>query len=147
MIEIVINYDSMEEMFKVYEPSTDTLIITKNLTEALVNLSSFLSTSGIIDGDILTSTEITYHIDSQTMKSMIESNVSLIKRLSTSPSGFLISSQKFGGSNTSLNNKSRSSYSGSDFNKGKFGKKSFGFNGKSSFKSSERRFGNKEKKN
>lgn len=147
MVEVVINYDITEETFKIYESSTDTLIISKNLTEALVNLSNFLSSSGIIDGDILTSSDIMYHLDSQTMKNMIESNVNLMKRLSTAPSGFLISSQRFGGSsNISLNNKSRSS-TVSDFNRGKFGKKSLGFSGKSSFKSSERKFGNKEKKN
>lgn len=146
MINIVINYDTSEDMFKVYEESSDTLIITKNLTEALVNLSSFLSTSGMISGDILSSSDIIYHIDSQTMKNMIESNVSLMKRLNSAPSGFLISSQRFGG-NTNVNLSRSKSGTSSDFNKGKFGKRSLGFSGKSSFKSSEKKFGNKEKKN
>lgn len=90
MVEIVINYVSEKQQFKVYEPTTDTLIVSSSLTEALVNLSNFLVQSGLIQGDILSYPDISYHLDSYTVKAMVESNVNLLKRLQTAPSGFMI---------------------------------------------------------
>ena len=42
MIEIVINYDESRKEYKIYEPSTDTLMVSSNLTEALTILNKFL---------------------------------------------------------------------------------------------------------
>lgn len=135
MIDIVIEYHKDTESFKLYEPTTDTLIVSSNLTEALVNLSTFLDTSGLGNGDILVSDNINYHIDSATMKAMIESNVNLMKKLNSGPSGFTRSSQKFGGGSTNnilaSSRQRRESKKSSDFSKGSSFKKSmrkFGFN-------------------
>lgn len=141
MVEIVINYDQSTQNFKVYEPTTDTILVSTNLAEALVNLSKFLSESGLIEGDILSYTSISYHIDSFTLQAMVESNVNLLKRLSTAPSGFMISSQRFG---TSLNQSSISKKESGfkDSGSKKFGHKSSGFSGKNGFKSASKKFGN-----
>lgn len=141
MVEIVINYDKEKDEFKVYEPTTDTILISKSLSEALLNLSNFLSSSGLIDGDILSYPDISYHLDSYTVKQMIESNVNLLKRLNTAPSGFMISSQRFGGSSISS---SKDNSNNSTFGKKKFGGMSSGFSGKSGFKKSNKKFGNQD---
>lgn len=149
MVEVVINYDQSTQEYKIYEPTTDTLLISSNLTEAFVNLSVFLTSAGLIHGDILNYPEISYHFDSHTVKSMIESNVNLLKRLQTAPSGFMISSQKFGGSTTSpiKPKKQESGFDSNGFNKSyqadrRFsGKKSSSFSGKSGFKTSNKKFG------
>lgn len=98
MIDVVINYDKTSQEYKVYEPSTDTLLITTNLGESFSRLSEFLKSNNMISNDILTSDDITYHIDSATFFALIESNINLLKRLNSAPSGFTISTQKFGGS-------------------------------------------------
>lgn len=148
MIEILINYLPDKQSYGVYEPTTETLLVSSNLSEALVSLSSFLKDSGMITSDILGCSEISYHLDSHTMKSIIESNVNLMKRLSNAPSGFMISSQRFGSSLTQ-NSNSKENRSG-DFDKTKkFGNSSFGgkrnnfssFSGDSNFKSSYKKFG------
>lgn len=100
MIEIVINYDESRKEYKIYEPSTDTLMVSSNLTEALTILNKFLLDSGLSKVDILECPDISYHIDSPTMRSIVEGNIKLIKRLRTAPSGFAMSSQRFGGSST-----------------------------------------------
>ena len=100
MIEIVINYDEDRKEYKIYEPSTDTLMVSSNLTEALTILNKFLIDSGLSKVDILECPDISYHIDSPTMRSIVEGNIKLIKRLRTAPSGFAMSSQRFGGSGT-----------------------------------------------
>ena len=97
MIEIVINYDDSRKEYKIYEPSTDTLMVSSNLTEALTILNKFLLDSGLSKTDILECPDISYHIDSSTMRSIVEGNIKLIKRLRTAPSGFAMSSQRFGG--------------------------------------------------
>jgi hypothetical protein len=98
MIEIVINHDPSRHEYKIYEPTTDTLMASSNLTEALCMLNKFIESSGLSNvGNILDCPDISYHIDSATMKAMIESNISLLNRLRTAPSGFAASSQKFGG--------------------------------------------------
>lgn len=152
MIEVLINYLPDKECYGVYEPSTDTLMVASNLSEALVSLSTFLKDSGMIDKDILSSNDISYHLDSHSMKGIVESNVNLLKRLSNAPSGFMISSQRFGSSLTSTQNKKDNcGTTESGFGNNKFGNKSFGgkksgfssFSGsnKSGFKSSMSKFG------
>ena len=98
MIEIVIKYDPSRSEYKIYEPTTDTLMASSNLTGALCMLNKFINSSGLSSvSNILDCPDISYHIDSATMKAMIESNLSLLNRLRTAPSGFAMSSQKFGG--------------------------------------------------
>ena len=41
-MDIVINYDSQTKEYKIYEPTTNSMIISMNLTEGLVNLNLFL---------------------------------------------------------------------------------------------------------
>ena len=148
MIEIVINYDSGKEEFRVYEPTTDTILISKTVTEALVNLSTFLSISGMIQGDILNNSDISYHLDSETMRQMIASNVNLLKRLKTAPSGFTLSSQRFGTTTTQTlpsknNNSGFSSQNNRDRDKRKYKFSNNNFSGKNGFSASMRKFGSK----
>lgn len=150
MVQIVINYDPETTSYKIWEPTTQNLILTQDLTEALVTLSMFLQSKGLITGDILGTEEISYHLDSHTMKSIIESNVKLLKRLQNAPTGFQKSSQRFGVSNIS-------SSSGKSFkeNKGKWNggesKRKFGgkgksqFEGASGFRNSNKKFYGKNK--
>ena len=97
-MDIVINYDPGTKEYKIYEPTTDSMIVSMNLTEGLVNLNLFLKTSGLIseDSDILLSKDIGYHLDSETFIAMIQSNIELLKRLQNSPSEFKKSAGKFG---------------------------------------------------
>lgn len=142
MVEVVINYDTNKDEFKVYEPTTDTILVSKNLTEALVNLSNFLVSSNLIKEDILNCPDISYHFDSETMKRMIESNVNLMKRLKTAPSGFAISSQRFG---TTLTNQSQSNsskgYNNKESEKRKYKFSNNNFTGKNGFSSAMKKFG------
>ena len=94
MIEIVINYDPQKQYFKIYEPSTDSLMVSANLAEALCILNKFLKDSGLSNEDILNSSNISYHIDSYTIRGIIEGNLKLIKRLNQAPSGFQTATQK-----------------------------------------------------
>lgn len=149
MIEVLINYIPDKKCFGVYEQSTDTLLYSESLSEALVSLSAFLKDSGLITEDILGCNNISYHMDSYTVKAMVESNVNLMKRLSNAPSGFMISSQRFGSTITQNNKKDNSR----DFKtQSKFGRSSLGgkkgknfsnssFSGNSNFKSSFKKFG------
>jgi hypothetical protein len=102
MVEIVIKFDPDKEMFNVYEPTSDTLLITNSLSESLLKLNDFLKSEKFIKDDLLNTAEVSYHIDSYTMSTMIRSNANLLKRLSTANSGFTVSTQKFG-SNKSNN--------------------------------------------
>lgn len=97
-MDIVINYDSQTKEYKIYEPTTNSMIISMNLTEGLVNLNLFLKSSGLIleESDILLSKDIEYHLDSETFIAMIQSNVDLLKRLQSGPSEFKKSAGKFG---------------------------------------------------
>lgn len=141
MVELVINYSKEKQTFLIYEPTTDTLIASTNLTEALVNVSSFLTKEGLITGNILDYPDISYHIDSMTMKAMVDSNVALLKRLNTAPSGFQISTQRFGGSN--LPTKKEKDWKASKKTKQGFGKSSSTFS-RSNFNSSYRKFGERK---
>lgn len=146
MIQIVINYDQGSSNYKVYEPTTQNLILTQDLTEALVTLSLFLQSNGMIAGDILSAEDITYYLDSHTMKAIIESNVKLMKRLRTAPSAFQSSSQKFGGSSSSGGKKGNFKNSnkwGVDSAKKFSSKKSSTFQGATGFKNANKKFGNK----
>lgn len=97
-MDIVINYDPSTKEYKIYEPTTNSMIVSMNLTEGLVNLNLFLKSSGLIseDSDILLSKNIGYHLDSETFIAIIQSNVDLLKRLQSGPSEFKKSANKFG---------------------------------------------------
>lgn len=138
MIEIVIKFDPVKKDYMVYEPSTETLMVTTNLTEALLNLNKFLIESGMIQTDILECQNISYHIDSQTMKSIIEGNLQLIKRLRNAPSGFMISSQRFGAKTTG------NSTSGQNEDKKKNKSRGGGLSGAKGFMDAYKKFGNKK---
>lgn len=145
MIEIVVNYDKNRKLFIVYEPTTETLFLTASLGESFLKLSQFLKEQGMIESDILQTDNISYHIDSATFIAMVESNANLLKRLSQAPSGFTISSQRFGVNPSSGNN----SFGTNNIQKGSstsgFGtskkKKSTGTFSKSGFKNSNKKFG------
>lgn len=134
MIELAIEHDDQKGLYKIYEPSTDTLVASANLTEALVNISKFLTNSGMIKGSILDYPEISYHIDSTTMRAIIESNITLMKRLNTAPSGFTTAAQHFGGSTMQSNGSS------SNKKKAEFGRRGSTFSN-SGFKKSYKKFG------
>lgn len=143
MIQIVINYSPAEQSYKIYEPTTQNLILSTVLSEGLVLLSKFLQEQGMIEGDILTTTEeISYHLDSASLGAMIKSNVDLLKRLKSAPSGFQTASQRFGGSLSGSAKK--------DPGEGNYkadGKKKYrgsgGFSGATGFQSAYKKFGNK----
>ena len=103
MVEIVIKFDPDKEMFNVYEPTSDTLLVTSSLSESLLKLNEFLKSEKLVKDDILNTADVSYHIDSYTMSTMIRSNANLLKRLSTASSGFTVSTQRFGSSKS--NNK------------------------------------------
>lgn len=140
-MDIVINYDSQLDRFKIYEVSTDTVLISTSLTEGLINLSQFLRSKGLIgiDKDLF-DCGIVYHLDTQTMIQMVKSNVDLLKRLKTGISEFKNSSNKFGGSSGNSKvgqfGKGSKNFSNSEFSKQK-----------SSFGKSASKFGNIIKKN
>ena len=139
MIDVVIGYDKEEQVYKVYEPSTDTLLVTTSLGESFIKLSEFLKSKGMIMGDLLGDDSVRYHIDSATLLAMVESNANLLKRLNQAPSGFMISGQRFGQSTTSS----------SSSNKGGQKKQKFGGTGgtfsKSKFNESYKKFGDKRR--
>ena len=152
MINVVINYDSQTKEYRLYEPTTDTIIITSNLSETFIKLSEFLVSSGMITGDLLNTDQVTYHLDSGTLISMVESNVNLLKRLmQQAPSVFASASQKFKGGascggllpsqvaaqKTFNNNNNNSRKSTTDSFRG-----SSGVFSKSSFKNTKKKFGN-----
>lgn len=137
MIEIVINFDSSRNEYKIYEPTTDTLMASSNLTEALCLLNKFIESSGLSSiPNILECPNISYHLDSATMKAMIESNIALIKRLQTAPSGFTQSNRKFGGQ-TVVQQKPKDNFQKSNKNKTSM---SYGFSGADGFRKSFKKF-------
>jgi len=152
MIEIVINYNKDRREFNLYEPTTDTLLITSSLGETFIKLNEFLQSQGMITTDILGSTDIMYHIDSLTFLALVESNAGLIKQLNNAPSGFMISSQRFGMSNTMSTSpkqqaqglqqgKGNSNYYDGKKKRGKTERGSSGFFSNSSFRGSYKKFG------
>ena len=137
MIEIVINYDPQRKEFKAYEASTDTLFITTSLGETFLKLEETLKSKGLVES-LLTSCDITYHIDSYVLLGLVENNVNLLKRLNQAPSGFSISQNRFGGSSTPSNNSGGKSSSSKKF------AKSSSYFSKSTFNDSYKKFGNKK---
>lgn len=131
MIEVVINYDKTKKEYRIYESSTETLMISANLTEGLVTLNDFLRNHYLIKDDILKEKNITYHLDGTTMIEIVMSNVNLLNQLKKmAPSSFQISSSKFGTTKTSApvpgfnpNESKLASSAGRGFGKGSFGGK------------------------
>lgn len=138
MIDVVVNFDPNRGEFKLYEPTTDTLLITTSLGETFAKLDEFLKERGLIASSILATADINYHIDSATFIAMVKSNADLLKRLNNAPSGFMISSNRFGitPSQGSLSD----SYKDKN-NRGKGRRKSATFS-KTSFNNSNKKFGN-----
>lgn len=95
-MDIVVEYENKE--YKFYEPGTDTLLVSQNLSEGFSNFSKYLKSVGAIKGSILEESNIRYHLDSKTFMKIVESNVNLLKRLQTGQSEFKTSQDKFGGS-------------------------------------------------
>lgn len=140
MIDVVIGFDKEKGEFNLYEPTTDTLLITTSLGELFIKFDEFLKLNGLIQGaDILNTAEINYHIDSATFIAMVSSNVTLLKRLNTAPSGFMVSSQRFGIQNNNFQNNQKGDFK--DYKK-KYNKSTGTFS-KSSFSHSNKKFGNK----
>ena len=123
-------------MFGVYEPTTNTYMLSANPSEALVYLEKFLKESQMISTGLLECNDISYHLDSYSMKAMIESNVALMKRLNSAPSGFTISTQRFGGSSSGDGNKKKKDSGKGDWKGG-------GSFSKGSFRGSYKKFGSK----
>lgn len=144
MIELAIVYDTEKGLYKIYEPSSDTLVASASLSEALSNISKFLSDSGIIKGNMLDYPDISYHIDSYSMKAIVESNINLIKRLSSAPSGFTNAINRFGGASMNQNKAFQNSDGKKKYDNNK-GKGSFSRRGStfsnSGFNESYRKFG------
>lgn len=134
IMEIVIN---KEENFKIYEPTTDTLLVSDSLTSGLVNLEAFLKSIGKLDEEstLLDVKDVSFHMDSSTLVSMIMSNVELIKKLRARGSEFKASSNKFGLPATSSSIPVRKDRSLSDSGYHGYGKeyKKGGYNQKSGF--------------
>lgn len=153
MIEVVINYDKSRKEYRIYESSTETLMISGNLTEGLITLNDFLRNHYLIKEDILQEKNITYHLDGTTMIEIVMSNVNLLKQLkSMAPSSFQISTSKFGTTKNSappvpglgVGKSKLASSSGKGFGKGSFGGK---FSGDSELIQSYKKLGTPDKKN
>ncbi len=148
MIEIVINYDKSKKEYKIYESSSETLMISENLTQGLVTLNDFLRNHYLIKEDILQEKDIMYHIDGTTMIEIIMSNVNLLKQLKNlAPSSFQISTSKFGSTTKTTappipgfyqGESKLASASGKGFGKGSFGGK---FSGESELIQSSKKLG------
>lgn len=125
MIEIVIKFDPQKQYYAIYEPSTDSLMVSANLPEALCILNQFLLDSGLSNKDILNNPDISYHLDSVTMRGIIEGNLKLVKRLNQAPSSLQSSVQQ---PSQGKNGKKEKSKGG-------------GFAGATGFKASYKKFG------
>lgn len=137
-MDIVINYDSEKRVYKIYEGTTETLLISQDLGEGMFNLNQFLVQEGYIPSgsDILKEQNLTYHFDSTTLNALIQNNLSLLARIRQGPSEFKISSEKFGSSAGAANGYKKKS----DFSRGSknFGKSTF--SGKSNFSDSNKKW-------
>lgn len=138
MIDIVVKFDSTEGVFKIYESSTQTLLISQTLGEGFSNLNGFLLSGGLITKSILEDQEVIYHFDSHTFQEIIKSNMSLLRRVSDIPSEFKNSVSKFGGGAISPSTGSSGFSRGSkNFQKNKM-------SGDSSFSKSHQKFNSKK---
>lgn len=140
MIEVVINYDRGSKMYKVYESSTKTVLISENISQALINLSEFLKSNGLETNNILDSSDIMYHLDSATMRAIVESNFNLIKRLNQAPTGFMMSDRRFNSGGGSIKSSQVGDKSGRS--NGLKGRRGSTF-GHGSFVKSSKKFGSK----
>lgn len=136
-MDVVISFDPGTREYRFYEPTSDTLLISKNLGEGFSNLNHFLVTLGKVTGNILMTDDISYHIDSVTFRSMIESNLKLLQRLQNGQSEFKTSSDKFGAASTASAKKFGGATPGNNFGKS-FGSSQFG--------GSKSKFGKSDKK-
>lgn len=143
MVEVVIKYLEDKQYYYVYEPTSDTLMAANNLSEALIMLNDFLLSSGMSKVDILGSNDISYHIDSQTMKAIVEGNLKLLKRLQNAPSGFMMSNQRFGQPATGGQQKDKGG-NYDDKKKQSSKNKGSGFQGATGFKNSFKKFGSRQ---
>lgn len=121
MVDIVINFDKDQNVFKAYEPSTDTLFVTSSLGETFNKIEAHLKQYGLIAGTLLGDQNITYHLDSPTFIAMVQSNANLLKRLNNAPTGFMISQQRLG-LGTGNNNNSTKNYGKKQRKTGQFSK-------------------------
>jgi len=137
MVEVVINFDQDNNVYKAYEPTTDTIFVTTSLGDTFNKLEEHLKQSGLIAGSLLSDLNITYHLDSPTFIAMVKSNASLLKRLNSAPTSFMMSSQRLGINN----NKEKSWDKEKDYN-GKKRRKSGTFS-KSNLTKSYKKFDNK----
>ena len=131
MIEIVVNYDKESKNFRIYESTTQTLLISDTLGDGFKNLSEFLRQSGLITTNIVEEPGILYHIDSYTFSEIIKSNQNLLTRVKEVTSEFKNSAQKFGTtlSNSGTSRKPEFTRGSDNFKKGKmsgFKKSGFG---------------------
>lgn len=131
-MDIVINFDSERQIYKIYEGSTETLLVSQDLAEGMFNMNTFLKMEGHIPegSDIFRVGDVSYHLDSTTMNAILKSNINLVNRLRSGPSEFKISSEKFGGSSSSAGpgngykRKGDFSHQSKNFGKGSFSGKS-----------------------
>ena len=108
MIEIVVNFDEASGEYQLYENTSQTLILSKTLGEGFSNLNGFLLTSGQIKKSLLEDDDIRFHFDAHTFREIIKSNMALLKRVSSIPSEFKNSANKFG---TSLSKEDKPDFS------------------------------------
>jgi hypothetical protein len=135
-MEVVINYREDKKQYVLYEASTDTIIITESLGEMFMKLNELLYNTGT-QMDMFSLDTINYHLDSATFKAIIGTNINLLKRLNTAPSGFQTSTQRFGGGIQPVQSQSQNKN-----NNFKAAGKTGTFS-KSSFKNANKKFGNK----
>ncbi len=133
MVDIVINFDKEQNVFKAYEPSTDTLFVTSSLGDTFNKIEAHLKQYGLIAGTLLGDQNITYHLDSPTFIAMVQSNANLLKRLNNAPTGFMISQQRLG-LGTTNNGPNSKNYGGK-------GKKKTGQFSKSNLNGANKKFG------
>lgn len=145
MIDVVINYDPEKNEYRIYEPTTDTILVTTSLGETFIKLDEFLKQNKLITTNILSTAEVNYHLDSLTFIALVKSNVDLLKRLNTAPSGFTTSSQRFGQPSSSFsglkNKKTDTDFDGEKKSTSKNRKHNYGTFSKTSFRNSGRKFG------
>lgn len=141
MIDVVINYDLEKNEYKIYEPTTDTILITTSLGETFIKLDEFLKQNKLITTNILNTEEVNYHLDSMTFIALVKSNVDLLKRLNTAPSGFTTSSQRFGQPTSSFSKNKKSDSNFDSENKSSKNRHNYGTFSKTSFRNSGRKFG------
>lgn len=123
MTEIVVKYDKSSNEYRIYENTSQTLIMSRTLGEGFSNLNLFLIQSGQIQKSLIEDEDVIYHFDGHTFKEIIKSNMALLKRVSDIPSEFKNSANKFGMPSVpkDLNTKNKQNFSrgSSNFQKGK----------------------------